>query len=91
MVRKEELNLEDGESHKLLELESELVPELLLVQIRQRIVPIGELRVRITQRFQVLQSSHSRAVLDSHQHAIPLVYLLSSLFYTLTPFFFFLF
>ena len=52
-------DLENGESDELLELKSELVPKLLLVQICQRIVPIGELWVLVAKGFQVLQSSHS--------------------------------
>lgn len=51
-------DLENSEGDKLLELEGQLVPELLLVQICERIVPIGKLRVRVAQRLQVLQSSH---------------------------------
>ena len=56
--KEEEWNLKNSECDKLLEFEGELMPKLLLIQIRERIVPIGELRLRIAQRFQVLQSSH---------------------------------
>ena len=44
----------------MLELEGELVPELLLVQICERIVPLGELWVRVFLGFEVLKSSHWR-------------------------------
>lgn len=57
LIRK--TDLEDSESYELLELEGELVPELLLVQICKRIVPLRKLRMRAAQRFQVLQSGHS--------------------------------
>jgi hypothetical protein len=48
-------DLKDGEGDELLELGGELVPELALVQICQRGVPLAELRVRGAQRLQVLQ------------------------------------
>ena len=47
------------------------MPELLLVQIRERIVPIGQLWVRVPQRFQVLQCSHADSLPHTtHQHSL---------------------
>jgi hypothetical protein len=50
----QEIDLKDRESDELLELKSELMPELLLVQICERIVPLTKLWVRIFLRFKVL-------------------------------------
>ena len=49
-----EVDLEDSKSDELFELESELVPELLLVQICESIVPLTQLWMGAAQGFQVL-------------------------------------
>ena len=53
-------DLDDGEGEELVELEGELVPQLPLVQVSERCVPLRELRPRRALRLQELQRRRHR-------------------------------
>jgi len=53
-------DLDDGEGKELVELEGELVPQLPLVQVSERCVPLRELRPRRALRLQELQRRRHR-------------------------------